>query len=237
MDVDEQLQRCVVAGPLTIEPEWIAQPDVWPEEDRDAVHPSSNSNCKWLIDKLGAAVLLVTLSPVMLLAALAIKLTSRGPVVFKGERIGHRNDLITMYKFRTMRVEVSTDDAVVADNDSVFVKVNGHDLVTPIGRHLRRLSIDELPQLVNVLKGDLSLVGPRPIQMKEAEHLPRGLRDPRFDVAQGITGLWQVSGRSDLPDEVRIALDHEYVENWSLGLDLRILLRTVRAVLWARGAR
>jgi lipopolysaccharide/colanic/teichoic acid biosynthesis glycosyltransferase len=238
MNLENNLDNYLLPEPLVAETGSDAVAEMYPADFGDLDHPSINSRAKWLIDKLGAAVLLIACSPVMALAAVLIKATSRGPVIFKSERLGRHEKTFIMYKFRTMRHRADGHErALHSEAGSVFVKPDGDDRVTSVGAYLRRLSIDELPQLVNVLKGELSLVGPRPIKAYEAMLLPLRLREQRFSVQQGLTGLWQVSGRSDLPDEIRIALDHEYVERWSLALDWKIVFRTIGAVLEARGAR
>lgn len=192
-----------------------------------------------------SGVVLLILAVPMLLIAAAIKITSRGPVLFCQERVGHQGKPFTMLKFRSMAKSAESQlDALdhpdhhgerPSGADHVLFKMKQDPRVTGVGRLLRRYSLDELPQLLNVLTGSMSLVGPRPSLMREVElyehHVHR-----RFLVKPGMTGLWQVSGRSDLPWEEAVRLDLYYVENWSLTTDLIIVWRTGRAVLRGAGA-
>jgi lipopolysaccharide/colanic/teichoic acid biosynthesis glycosyltransferase len=167
-----------------------------------------------------------------------IALTSRGPVVFRQQRAGFHGRLFEMYKFRTM-VEGAEQlrDRVAHLNEMggpVF-KASGDPRLTRVGRILRRLSLDELPQLVNVLKGEMSLVGPRPLPVYEASQI-KGAQRRRLAMRPGMTGLWQVSGRNWIDFEGWMQLDLAYVDRWTLGLDLRILLRTIPVVLSGDGA-
>ncbi|MHB1004888.1 MAG: undecaprenyl-phosphate glucose phosphotransferase [Chloroflexota bacterium] len=185
-----------------------------------------------------ATLALLVLSPVMLLAAAAIKVDSPGPVLFRQLRTGRGGREFWFYKFRSMRAdaeEVFWD--LVEQNEATgpIFKIKNDPRVTRVGRFIRRTSIDELPQLLNVLKGDMSLVGPRPPIPHEVERYEPWHRR-RLDVPPGITGLWQVSGRSLLTFDEMVLLDLWYIENWSLWLDLKIILRTVPAVLFVRGA-
>ena len=168
---------------------------------------------------------------------LLIRLTSRGPVVFVQQRIGQGTSEFAMFKLRTMVADAERlEDRIARDEASTFLKVHNDSRITRVGRLLRQLSIDELPQLLNVLRGDMSLVGPRPLLRCDLAKLPPAARARRFLVKPGITGLWQVSGRSDCSDAERVRLDQEYVERWSPWLDVVILARTVPAVLLMRGA-
>ena len=196
---------------------------------------------------MGAAALLVVLAPALLLIAALVRLTSRGPALFRQERVGYRGRPFTMLKFRSMRVDCP--DAV--HRDFVGRMLTGHDprgtgdglfklandqRVTPLGDVLRRTSLDELPQLVNVLRGDMSLVGPRPALRWEVE-LYQHHHHERFLVRPGITGLWQVSGRSRLTMTQALDLDVEYARRRSVLFDLWILIRTIPAVLPFGAAR
>ena len=190
------------------------------------------------VDRIGAALLLVVLSPLLLGAAFLIRATSPGPAIFKQERIGKDGRPFTIWKFRTMHLDAERRLEQVRhlnEGDGVLFKIKDDPRVTRIGRHLRRFSIDEFPQLVNVLRGDMSLVGPRPPLAVEVASYEADMRR-RLVVKPGMTGLWQVSGRSDLPWEEAVRLDLRYVENWTLSLDLVILLRTVTAILRPQGA-
>ena len=193
---------------------------------------------KRTVDVLLSAILLVLAAPMIGLAALLIRLTSRGPAIFVQQRIGFEGRRFAMYKLRTMTqgAERMQDELAECQEDRTFLKLESDPRVTRIGRVLRKLSIDELPQLWNVLKGDMSLVGPRPLLVCDFRKFPKREQLRRFSVKPGITGLWQVSGRSSLPDSERMRLDLEYVDRWSLGLDFRILARTLPVVLSTRGA-
>jgi exopolysaccharide biosynthesis polyprenyl glycosylphosphotransferase len=188
-------------------------------------------------DRVLAAVALLTLGPALLLVAGAIRATSRGPALFRQTRIGKAGAEFQLYKFRTMRVPAERQDADLAarnESDGLLFKIHDDPRVTRLGRLLRRTSIDELPQLLNVLTGDMALVGPRPLPVKDTDFTGDVRR--RLLVRPGITGLWQVTGRSRLGWEDAVRLDLYYVENWSISLDLAILLRTVVAVARGTGA-
>jgi len=190
------------------------------------------------LDRVGALLLLILLSPVFLAIALLIKLTSPGPVVFCQKRTGQRGRPFRMYKFRTMRNGAEGQKALLmAANEMTgpVFKIKQDPRITRIGRFLRRFSLDELPQIINVLKGDMSLVGPRPLPITEAEKCDRWEKR-RFSLKPGITCLWQVSGRSLLDFSEWMKLDLAYVNNWSLSLDFKILARTFGAVITGRGA-
>jgi exopolysaccharide biosynthesis polyprenyl glycosylphosphotransferase len=195
---------------------------------------------KRVIDVLGSALGLVGLSPVLLLLALAVKLTSRGPILFVQMRCGHGGRLFWFYKLRTM-VEDAEDRKGHLEHlnemKGPIFKIRRDPRMTSLGRVLRKLSLDELPQLWNVLRGDMSLVGPRPPTPDEVERYTVR-QAQRLSVMPGITGLWQVSGRNDIPDFERwIDLDLEYARTWSVWLDLQILLKTAIVVALLRGAQ
>lgn len=202
------------------------------------VAPAVASPAKRALDVVLALVLLLLLAPVLGLAMLLVRLTSRGPALFVQPRIGYQGQRFAMYKLRTMRDGAERQEAELAEclDGRTFLKIEGDPRITRLGRVLRKWSVDELPQLVNVLQGDMSLVGPRPLLICDFRKFPRREQLRRFSVKPGLTGLWQVSGRSALPDEERMRLDLEYVDRWSFGLDLRILARTPPVVLSARGA-
>ena len=190
------------------------------------------------MDRIVAGVALVLLSPVLLAIGLAVALTSPGPVLYRQERVGLNGRSFTMLKFRSMGVDAdrqvdSLQDANISDG--LLFKMRDDPRVTPVGRWLRRLSLDELPQLLNVLGGTMSLVGPRPPLPVEVARYDSSV-SRRLLVKPGLTGLWQVSGRSDLPWEEAVRLDLRYVENWSLATDLLIIGKTARAVLGRSGA-
>ena len=159
---------------------------------------------------------------------MAVKLDSPGPIFFRQRRHGFNNEVILVWKFRSMRHDM-------ADACATRQVTYGDERVTRLGRFIRKTSLDELPQLFNVLAGSMSVVGPRPLVPGEGESV-EDFVERRAQVKPGVTGLWQVSGRSDLPEEERIRLDHYYVDNWSCVLDLVITWRTARAVLQRKGA-
>jgi exopolysaccharide biosynthesis polyprenyl glycosylphosphotransferase len=193
---------------------------------------------KRVIDVLVAAAGLVILLPLMLVVALAIKLDSRGPVLFLQERVGQNRRRFRLCKFRTMVADAEARQAELEplnEASGPVFKIADDPRVTRVGRWLRRASIDELPQLINVLRGEMSLVGPRPLPLRDVERIDVRWHRRRFSVKPGITCLWQVESREPEFDEW-IKLDMQYIDNWSLGLDLRILARTIPAVLTGQGA-
>jgi exopolysaccharide biosynthesis polyprenyl glycosylphosphotransferase len=193
---------------------------------------------KDLFDRCVAAMILILLSPLMAVLAMAVRLSDGGPALFTQVRVGKDGRVFKIYKFRTMVVDAEQRKAqllATSDTDGILFKLRKDPRVTAVGAHLRRWSIDELPQLFNVLLGDMSLVGPRPAVPAEvseyADHVHR-----RLVVKPGLTGLWQVNGRSDLSWEESVRLDLRYVENWSFALDLQILWKTGFALLRGTGA-
>jgi len=193
---------------------------------------------KEMVDRVGAGLLLLAFSPVLIGLAAWIRFGSPGPVLFRQVRVGRDGGQFRIFKFRSMYVDAEqrlADLRHLNENDGVLFKIRNDPRVTSAGRWLRKLSLDELPQLINVLKGDMSLVGPRPPLPEEVAAYPDDVRR-RLAVKPGMTGLWQVSGRSDLPWEEAVRLDLRYVENWSLTLDFVILMRTVSAVMRSSGA-
>jgi len=176
--------------------------------------------------------------PFGVLVALVIKLTSRGPVIYRSVRAGTGGAPFACFKFRTMYADADHRQGELEERNEkrgAIFKIRRDPRVTPVGRFLRRWSIDELPQLVNVLRGDMSLVGPRPLTVRDYERLEEWHRK-RNHVLPGITGLWQVSGRSELDFDELVRLDFLYLERWSISLDLYILMKTIPAVIRARGA-
>lgn len=235
---------------LLIEEEGL--PDFFPLDlDGPVASRRFQIGLKRVIDLLGALVGLMLFSPIMLATALAVKMTSAGPIIFKQTRFGKRGARFQFYKFRSMYW--NTDDQIhreyvanlikghlekinQGDKDAPLFKMASDSRVTRVGRIIRRTSIDELPQFFNVLKGEMSLVGPRPpldyeVQKYEPWHLRRIL-----EVKPGVTGLWQVGGRSKTSFDEMVRLDLRYVQNWSLWLDLKIILKTVKAVFSLKGA-
>jgi lipopolysaccharide/colanic/teichoic acid biosynthesis glycosyltransferase len=217
----------------------------WPSEGTaSALALGGGRQFKRALDLLAATVLLLLILPTLLLIGLLVYLSSPGPILFRQRRIGLNGTSFTLLKFRTMYH--GTSSAVhetyyraliqgTAEATGNTFKLRNDPRITPVGRVLRRLSLDELPQLLNVLRGEMSLVGPRPpLPYEVAEYGPRELG--RLAVPPGLTGLWQVSGRAILNFHQMIELDLAYVERWSLWLDLEILLRTPLVVLTGRGA-
>ena len=192
---------------------------------------------KRTFDMVGATLLLIFLAPVMAAIAAAVRLTSKGPVLYRSVRPGMGGVPFACFKFRTMR---SDADQLQADLESLneasgaLFKIRHDPRQTRVGRLLRRFSLDELPQLVNVLRGEMSLVGPRPLPQRDYDRL-EAWHKKRYLVLPGITGLWQVSGRAELDFDDLVRLDFLYLERWSIFLDLTILLKTVPAVLAAAG--
>jgi exopolysaccharide biosynthesis polyprenyl glycosylphosphotransferase len=196
----------------------------------------------WLLkrsfDLVGSTLLLLLFSPALLLIALAVKLSSRGPVIYRSMRPGIAGEPFPCFKFRTMYEDAERRQAELEEANEqggAIFKIRRDPRVTPVGQFLRRWSLDELPQLFNVLRGEMSLVGPRPLPQRDFDRLEDWHRK-RYLVLPGITGLWQVSGRSELDFDELVRLDFLYLENWSVFLDLSILLKTVPAVIRAKGA-
>jgi len=229
-----------------------SDPDLFPLYLHESADQPGLQPClKRGMDILGSLVGLVLLSPLMLVAALGIKWTSPGPVIFKQMRLGQKGGRFPFYKFRSMYwntddqihrkyvselIEGNLEEINQGEKDQPLYKIKSDPRVTRLGKFIRKMSIDELPQLYNVLKGEMSLVGPRPPLPYEVEkykpwHLRRIL-----EVKPGITGLWQVEGRSKTSFDEMVRLDLRYALNWSLWLDVKILIRTVRAVLKPTGA-
>jgi lipopolysaccharide/colanic/teichoic acid biosynthesis glycosyltransferase len=194
---------------------------------------------KRAIDIAGAAVGLVIFAPLMVIVAIAIKLTSAGQIIYAQDRCGFSKRPLRMYKFRSMFADAAErQDALEERNEAngpVF-KIRNDPRITPLGRLLRRTSIDELPQLWNVLRGDMSLVGPRPLPWRDVRRIIRPSDMRRFSMRPGLTCLWQVQGRNNIDFERWVELDLEYIDRWSLALDARILLKTIPAVLSGNGA-
>lgn len=186
-----------------------------------------------------ATILLLLALPALLLIAVAIKLSSPGPILFVQERIGLNKQRFRIYKFRTMIANAESylpDLKTKNETGGAAFKMKNDPRVTGFGRFLRRTSLDELPQLINVLTGDMSLVGPRPLTVKDLESFPESSYDRRFSVKPGITCLYQISGRALLSFDQWMLLDLRYIDHWSLWLDVTILARTIPAVLKGAGA-
>lgn len=203
------------------------------------VHEDYRVLVKRVMDIVLTLLLLLMSALVMLAVALAIKLTSPGPVFFVQERYGRNRSRFRMYKFRSMVINAEELQKQVEDQNEAsgpMFKIKKDSRVTPVGRVLRKLSLDELPQFFNVLKGDMSLVGPRPMSVRDVHLFSEAQLMRRFSVTPGVSGLWQVSGRSNTDFETLIRLDLQYIDRWSLGLDFQILLQTLPAVLRGTGA-
>ncbi|MCZ4653818.1 sugar transferase [Gordonia amicalis] len=237
LDVDMMVSPGVtdVAGPRVMVRPVAGLPLLHIDKPR---YEGANRFRKALVDKIGAALILAVLTPVLVLVAIAIKLDSKGPVFYRAARVGLNNEPFSMWKFRSM---VQDADALkdnlraLNEGSGVLFKMRDDPRITRVGRITRRYSLDELPQLFNVLGGTMSLVGPRPPLPEEVERYD-GRVARRMLVRPGMTGLWQISGRSDLSWEESVRLDLSYVENWSIMQDALILWRTAKAVVTKDGA-
>jgi exopolysaccharide biosynthesis polyprenyl glycosylphosphotransferase len=243
VDVSHQRGVTVRIAPSTMEilvhrAEFVPGSSVPLFELRPPVFDGFDYLAKRSFDFVGAIVLLALLSPLLALIAAAVRLTSRGPVLFRSIRPGIGGEPFACFKFRTMRTDA---EQLQADLESFneasgpLFKIRRDPRLTRVGVLLRRYSLDELPQLLNVVRGEMSLVGPRPLPQRDFEQL-EDWHKKRYLVLPGMTGLWQVSGRSELDFDDLVRLDFLYLERWSVGLDLAILLKTVPAVLTRRGA-
>jgi len=194
---------------------------------------------KRLLDIVASAILLVLLSPLFLAVAIAIRLEDPGPILFRQTRVGRWGTLFTMWKFRSMFTDAEERKReLMAQNEmegGVLFKMKDDPRITKVGRIIRKTSIDELPQLWNVFKGEMSLVGPRPPVTQEVDQYSLSDRR-RLEVIPGITCIWQVSGRSDIPFDQQVELDVQYIESQSFWNDIKILLKTVPALLFGTGA-
>ena len=194
---------------------------------------------KRAVDILVSATMSLLLLPVLVLTAILIKLTSPGPVFFVQKRLGLNKRHFGIYKFRTMVIDAEKRMKEIEHLNEVsgpVFKIKNDPRITPIGKFLRKTSIDELPQLFNVLKGDMSLVGPRPLPLRDYEGFSEDWQRRRFSVRPGVTCLWQIGGRSSISFEQWMELDLQYIDKWSLLLDFKILLKTIPAVLKGSGA-
>jgi exopolysaccharide biosynthesis polyprenyl glycosylphosphotransferase len=198
--------------------------------------PRSSRALKRALDVALAAPLLIAVIPLLVLLAIAIKLDSRGPVLFAQERVGRGGRRFRLLKLRTMvsDAERRRAELLAQSTDPHWLKLDRDPRITRLGRHLRRLSLDELPQLWNVLRGEMSMVGPRPL-IEAEDQLVEGWARGRLDLTPGLTGYWQVLGRTRIPFEEMVKLDYLYVMNWSLWTDLRLIMKTVPVLLSGRG--
>ena len=208
---------------------------------RSAPETSWQGILKQMMDFAGALVGVILVSPVMIGVAVVIKLTSRGPVFFKQMRSGLNGAPFMIYKFRTMVTnaeQLKHELAAMNEMTGPVFKITGDPRVTPIGKWLRKLSLDELPQLFNILRGEMSVVGPRPLPVDETKRINDAAHRRRLSVKPGLTCLWQVSGRNQISNFSEwVRLDLEYIDNWSIWLDIKIILRTFPAVFRGLGAK
>lgn len=201
-------------------------------------HQAESMWLKRLLDILLASLALLILAPVFLLVAILIKATSKGPIFFKQDRIGYNRRRFKMIKFRTMidgAEELQDELEPMNEADGPAFKIKDDPRVTQIGKWLRKTSIDELPQLINVLKGDMSLVGPRPLPVRDVEGIDERWQKRRFSMRPGLTCLWQINGRHKVSFEEWMKLDLEYIDRWSIKLDMEILLKTLPTIIKATG--
>ena len=201
---------------------------------------SASVAAKRVLDAVGSLTLIALFSPVMIAIAVAIKLESRGPIFFRQPRAGRGNTSFQMIKFRSMYIDAEKRKAEMSElneaSDGVMFKIRHDPRVTRVGRVIRRFSLDELPQLFNVLRGEMSLVGPRPLIFPETAALEKDWHLRRLELRPGLTGPWQVYGRSQSPFQEMVRFDYQYVAGWSLARDIEILLATLPAVMSGRGA-
>ena len=205
--------------------------------------PVALDDSKLLLKRLFDIVVILASTPlvvpVLLLTALAIKLDDRGPVLFTQERVGLRKRKFKMYKFRSMVVDAEAkmkELEALNESEGPNFKMTDDPRITRVGRFIRRTSLDELPQLLNVFFGSMSLVGPRPMSVRDVDLFDQAVQRKRFSVTPGLTCIWQISGRSNLSFEKWLELDLAYIDNWSFELDIRILIKTIPAVLFQKGA-
>jgi exopolysaccharide biosynthesis polyprenyl glycosylphosphotransferase len=199
---------------------------------------NTQQSLKRLLDVTGSLLGLILLSPLLLAVSLAVKLTSSGPVLFRQKRVGADEKVFICYMFRSMYEDAEARQEeleALNEGDGAVFKIKNDPRITPIGHFIRRWSVDELPQLINVLKGEMSLVGPRPLPLRDFERMSE-LHKRRLAAIPGMSGYWQISGRSNLSFDDMVRLDLYYIENWSLSFDIKIILKTLGAVLRREGA-
>ena len=250
--VEEAIGACEVEGvPAWLVADFIQTSIAKPDFDAFAGRPMlvfrSTPEVSWallamgIIDRVGALLALVLLAIPMVVVAMVIKLTSKGPPIFRQQRAGKHGKPFTMYKFRSMSDDAEMRRAELLPFNQMrgpVFKVEDDPRITRFGHWLRRTSVDEMPQLVNVLLGDMSLVGPRPLPLYEVEKFENTAQRRRLSVKPGLTCLWQIRGRNEVTDFGDwVKLDLEYIDRWSLGLDFKILLRTIPAVVFGLGAK
>ena len=250
--VEEAIGACEVEGvPAWLATDFIRTAIAKPDFDAFAGRPMlvfrSTPDVSWtlfikaLIDRVSAFIALVVSAIPLAIIALIIRITSPGPIIFRQQRAGKHGKPFTMYKFRSMENDAEMRRAELEPFNQMHgpvFKVEDDPRITPFGGWIRRTSMDELPQLVNVLMGDMSLVGPRPLPLYEVEKFENTAQRRRLSVKPGLTCLWQISGRNQVRDfRDWVKLDLDYIDRWSLALDFKILLRTIPAVIWGFGAR
>ena len=250
--VEEAIGACEVEGvPAWLMADFIHTSIAKPDFDAFAGRPMlvfrSAPEVSWalllkeIIDRVSAFVALVVMAIPMALVALVIRITSPGPIIFRQHRAGRYGKPFVMYKFRSMSNDAEMRRAELEPFNQMqgpVFKVESDPRITPFGRWLRRTSFDELPQLLNILMGDMSLVGPRPLPLYEVEKFENTAQRRRLSVKPGLTCLWQISGRNQVRDfRDWVKLDLDYIDRWSLALDFKILLRTIPAVILGLGAK
>jgi exopolysaccharide biosynthesis polyprenyl glycosylphosphotransferase len=199
---------------------------------------NTQRSLKRLLDVTGSLLGLILLSPLLLAVSLAVKLTSSGPVLFRQKRVGADEKVFICYMFRSMYEDAEAQQKeleALNEVDGAVFKIKNDPRITPVGHFIRRWSIDELPQLINVLKGEMSLVGPRPLPLRDFERMSE-MHKRRLAAIPGMSGYWQISGRSNLSFDDMVRLDLYYIENWSLSFDIKIILKTLGTVLRREGA-
>ena len=208
---------------------------------RSTPEDSWQSVAKQLLDFVLAAAMLIVMSPILLVVSLLIKFSSPGPILFKQQRCGLNGQPFTIYKFRTMSTDAEQRKAELAAMNEMtgpVFKVTNDPRITKVGAYLRKFSLDEFPQLLNVLRGEMSMVGPRPLPVDEVKRFDDLAHRRRLSVKPGLTCLWQISGRNNVKDfRDWVRLDLEYIDNWSIWLDLKILWLTIPVVVLGTGAK
>ncbi len=229
--------------PLIMEPRYFLREEIFCLEIKNNLDFPLNYLIKRVFDYILSIIIFFLVTPIMILIAIAIKINSKGPIIFYQERVGKNGRIFRCYKFRTMYEDaeerlkrlLDTDPKAKKEWEEKY-KLKDDPRITLVGKFLRRTSLDELPQIINVLKGEMSIVGPRPVTKQELDRYYKELSAYYLRIPPGITGLWQVSGRNNLTYKERVALDVWYVRNWSLWLDIVILIKTIKVIFTGEGA-